>query len=206
MADSPDIEHAIRQARTGPGRDAGFRRLYEAHFRTVRNLFLRRNFPAAEAEDLTQETFLRVYRNLETYEHRGRFGAWLFSIADSVCRAEWQKRGTLKRQGLDVPYDETGTRTAGETAPPPPPGSPAHQAQDAYDRERRRILGEAVAGLSERQRQCLGLQLAGYSYLEIGTMLRIAPGTVKRHLGEARASLSAQLGDLDLGPLEAAAR
>lgn len=205
VAGSYDIEDAIHQAQHGPNREGGFWQIHEVYFSAVRGLFLRRFFSHSEAEDLTQETFFRVYRRLGDYEHRGYFSAWLFTIADSVCHAEWQKRGTLKRKGVDVVYEETRTQNgddkAGGAPPPPPPSSPAHQVHDAYNHERRSILSQAVAKLSLRQRQCLELQLEGYSYQEIGTLIQVAPGTVKRHLGAARDSLRSQLGDLDLGPI-----
>lgn len=201
MADHPDIERAVLQAQAGPDRDSGFRRLYETYFRAVRGFYVQRAFSRADAEELTQETFLRVYRSLGDYGHRGHFGAWLFTIAENVAHKEWEKRRTKKRHGTEVSYDEAGPADEGEGAPPAP-AQPAHQVDDAYRRERRQILGEALAGLAERQRQCLAIRVRGHSYQEIATLLRIAPETVKRHLGEAKKSLRRRLADLDLGPLD----
>lgn len=203
MADHAEVERAVLEAQTGPDRDAGFRQLYETYFRAVRSFFLRRSFSRSDTEELTQETFFRVYRHLNGYRHRGHFGAWLFTIADSVCRKEWQKRGTFKRRGIVVPYEESGSGSdEGETATSPPRSNPAEQDHAAYGRERRRILSCALAELAERQRQCLAVHLKGYSYQEIAMLLQIAPETVKRHLKEARKKLRQRLGDLDLSPLD----
>ncbi|MEM8960197.1 MAG: RNA polymerase sigma factor [Acidobacteriota bacterium] len=203
MADHPAIAQAVRQIQANEDREAGFRLLYETYYRAVRHLFSRRGFSGAEAEELTQDTFLQVYRYLDGYEHRGSFGAWVFTIAESIERKVRERRRTAKRRAIETPYDEHGGHDDGDplSRAPRPPAEPATQGRAAYDRQRREILGAVVARLPPRQRQCLELHLRGHTYREIGVLLRIATETVKRHLGAARKTLRDELDDIDLGPL-----
>jgi len=203
VADHPDIERAVRAFQADTDRHSAFRSIYEAYFQTLHRFFLRRGFSRPIAEELTQDTLFRVHEYLGAYEHRGTFATWLFTIAENVCRKEWQRRGAQKRKGIDVPYEESPPEDDDRPMAPPPPGAPAHQEDDVQHRERQRAVHAAIAQLAERQRQCLSIHLHGYTYSEIGALLQISPETVKRHLVTARKNLKGLLSDLDPAALEA---
>lgn len=212
VADPPEIERAIRDFQQGRDRDRSFQLVYRAYLRPVGGFFRRRGFTTDLADDLTQDTFVRVYRHLEAYEHRGNFAAWLFTVAENVCQGEWQRRGTQKRRGIEVSYDEgmgpsdreSGEKDDGRWASPRLQEAPAQEKQ-LYDRQRRALLDDAIRKLARRQRQCLTLRLRGHSYREIASLLLLTPETVKQHLMVGRKHLRGHLEGLDLADLDQAA-
>ena len=100
------VSHNVRQAmlavnnsdrdlaaRCMLGDREAFEDLYSAHGACVMTYFLRSGFGRADAQDLTQETFLRVYKSLATYDaDRGSFRLWLAAIARNVARRQWSRR------------------------------------------------------------------------------------------------------------------
>jgi RNA polymerase sigma-70 factor (ECF subfamily) len=81
----------IRDAAAGD--EAAFRDLYLRYGPRMKVYFSRSGFTAADADDLTQETFVRVYRSLHTYDsQRGAFGPWVATIARNVARRQWHRR------------------------------------------------------------------------------------------------------------------
>ncbi len=75
------------------GDTGAFEELYSAHAPCVMTYFLRSGFNQADGQDLTQETFLRVHKSLNTYDgDRGSFRLWLAAIARNVARRQWSRR------------------------------------------------------------------------------------------------------------------
>ena len=72
-------------ARVLAGDQEAFSEIYDAYFRRVYAFTLKRVGDAAEAEDLTQETFVQLYRSLKSYEGRSSLLTWTFGIAHNVC-------------------------------------------------------------------------------------------------------------------------
>ena len=69
--------------------------LYAAHSRRVMAYFTRSGFDAADAEDRTQETFVRAFRSLATFDtRRGTLSAWLGAVARNVARKHWRRRSS----------------------------------------------------------------------------------------------------------------
>lgn len=167
--------------------------------------FRGRGFSKEDADDLTQETLFRIFRYMETYDDRGYFAAWLFTVAESVCLGEWQKLGTQKRKGVEEPYDEGSLldRHGGDDrdgirrVPPALQRVPAQEREIDQSRLRERVF-RAIQRLSTRQQQCLRLWMLGHRYKEIGTILKIKWETVKQHLKAARQHLRELLQDFYL--------
>lgn len=77
------------------GDETAFRDLFERHSRAIVACMFRPALPAAEAEDLAQEVFLRVFRAIKLFEPaRGSFKAWLFAIARNVAIDTMRRRST----------------------------------------------------------------------------------------------------------------
>ncbi|MBN1995653.1 MAG: sigma-70 family RNA polymerase sigma factor [Anaerolineae bacterium] len=74
------------------GDSAAFMHIVDAYQRPVFNLCYRMLGDAAQAEDAAQETFLRVYTRLETYNHNRKFSSWLLSIASHYCIDQLRRR------------------------------------------------------------------------------------------------------------------
>lgn len=190
------IERAIRDFQAGRDREGAFRVLYETYFHPLQRFFARKGFAPDECLDLTQETFLGIYRGLKGYEHRQRFAAWLYQVATTVFLKRVRRAAAAKRSAVEVSRD-------GMESPEPGLAVPGRQLDRLVDRERRRTLREAVAELPEQMRECLTLRLdRQLAYHEIATIKRISIETVKAHLFRARKKLRERLAGLELEDLE----
>ena len=70
------VEQAVRCFQAGTDRPGAFRFLYETYFRAIERFFARKGLSPEDCLDLTQETFLGIYKGLDGYEHRERFSGW----------------------------------------------------------------------------------------------------------------------------------
>ena len=144
----------------------------------------------ADAVDLAQETFLRVYESRQRYKPSGKFSTWLFTIATNLCRnlSRWQKRHptvALDETSHDedsVPLAETLASTADQ------PSTSAERKEQAA------AVREAVHALPHDLRTTLLLfQYEDLSYDEIAAVLGCSPKAVETRLYRARAILRDKL-------------
>jgi RNA polymerase sigma-70 factor (ECF subfamily) len=144
---------------------------------------------AADAEDVTQEVFVRAHRALTRFRGESRLSTWLYRMAFNLAV---DHRRRLVRSGTRV-GDEA---LAG--LPAPRPGGDPHGAAEAAERARR--IAASMAELSEEQRAALHLHYwMGHTVAEIGALLGMAPGTVKSHLHRGRERLRGALGRSNRG-------
>src|SRR4051794_40746115 len=130
-----------------------------------------------EAEDVTQDTFLRAYHRLGRYRGRGPFRAWLLQIAHNaaVGALEHRKVGAIALSALEQEEPRERRFTA---------------ADQIESRERRRRLDVKVKGLSRHHRAVLVLRdIEGLSYEEIALVTDAPIGSVKARLHRARGEL-----------------
>lgn len=124
---------------------------------------------AALAEDLTQETFIRVYRRLDTYRAGSRFTTWIIQIARNAAIDALRSRDRRDRLIDALP-------------PPCPPSQPGLGAE----------LEAALATLSAKLRDAVLLvDVAGFTYRDAGEVLGVPTGTVKSRVFHARELLVA---------------
>ncbi len=189
---SEPIEAIFQRLRHGPGREEGFRLLFDRFYWPLFRFFEHRGFSTEECQDLIQETFLRVYRGIESFRGEARWEHWLFRIASNTAIKAVRHRAAGKRAGREVPLE-------GEKAVDAPPahgaGAPAPLRQ-LLSKEMRELLAQAVAGLPAQMRRCVRLRVfQDLDYEEIAEILQISPSTVKVHLFKARKRLQMELGD-----------
>ena len=170
-----DAELAKRLRR----RDAGaFGDFYDAFAAPLHAYLVRLVRDAALAEDLLQDTMLRVHTNIDRYDERGAFRGWVFRIATNAAF------GALRRmRGAPVtPWDARTLEVADPFTPDPHAG---------LDRERRtRTLACGLAALPDEQRAVFLLRAQqGLPLAEIASVLGIPEGTVKSRLHHAVRSL-----------------
>jgi RNA polymerase sigma-70 factor (ECF subfamily) len=158
----------IRAAMAG---DVGaFEQIVRLHQQSVWRYLRRLLGDPAAAEDVAQETFLRVYRRLPTYAFRSRFSTWVFQIARNAGLDELRSRARAER-----------TRRAVRPAAPSSDGPAARVELDA-----------ALASLPVDQREALLLvEVLGLRYAEAAVVLAVPVGTVKSRVFGARVRLAA---------------
>jgi RNA polymerase sigma-70 factor (ECF subfamily) len=158
------------------GDQSAFERLYRAHVRKIYGLTLRMAGPR-QADELTQDTFVRAWQKLHTFRGESSFATWLHRLAVNVVIED--RRGTYRRAWRTV-EDEDAIGLAAV--------APA-DSTFAMDFE------AAVAALPEGARQVFVLHdVEGYKHHEIGTVMGIAEGTSKGQLHRARMMLRRHLG------------
>jgi RNA polymerase sigma-70 factor (ECF subfamily) len=141
----------------------------------------------AVAEDLVQETFLRVWRARGRYEPEARFSTWLFTIAGNAARNE------LRRPFRAVAHDSLDAEP-GEKPELAADGPASDELLDA--RRTGHGLEAALAALPARQREALWLRaVEGLSYAEVALALETSEASVKALIHRARVALAEQRGE-----------
>lgn len=175
------------------GDQEAFEALVRRHHRRVRSLCYRMTGTMNEAEDLSQETFLRVFRHRETYQVGRRFRTWLDRICMNVCLTHQEK---VKRVGPVVRMGEATVEISAAALP---------GAAERQDPEARARMNETLAKVREvtqelpaQYRAALVLRIfGGLSYQEIAEVLSISIGTVMSRINRARVRVRNQLKDLE---------
>ena len=133
-----------------------------------------------DAEDLTQEIFLKVFRSLEKFNQDADFSTWLSSVARNYCIDQYRAN---KREREVVVEDLVAFDLA-----PASSGNP-HRALE--DRDRRSFLRRGLDLLPDKLREAVILRdLQGLSYQEMADRLRLPEGTVKSRINRGREELS----------------
>ncbi len=189
MLNDPDIQLMLDFKAGDP---AAFRRLFDKHKQRVINYCYRFCGNAAVAEELAQETFLRVYKAAPRYRPKARFSTWLFKIAANVCLNELRK--PVYRAGTESldPTADDGQRAG------PPDGSPAGTTRPdgLYEmHEQQALVRKAIGQLPEKQRAALLLRIEEeFSYREIGQQINRSENHVKTLIHRGRQGLRRLLG------------
>ncbi len=179
-SDAEDLE-AIRAVLAGD-REA-FRRLVDRHARSILSLAYRMTGNAADAEDLTQESFFQAYARLRQFRPGARFHPWIYTIALNLCRSHLRRRA-LTRWLAPAPTHE------GDRATAEPRGEAPDPEQELLGREAEQLLRDAVQALPPKYREVFVLRQAqGLSYEEIAGLLNLPLGTVEARLFRARRRL-----------------
>jgi len=143
------------------------------------------------AEDLAQETFMRVFRARKSYEAGAKFSTWLFTIAGNVARNASRSLGRRHEVSeIDAPRSQdapSGPQLLAATALDASGMMPSRIAEGA---ERAEVVRAAVSALSERQRMALMLsRFENMSYVEISETMGLSTKAVKSLLSRARVNL-----------------
>lgn len=185
----------------GPARGDADRLLVGKYTGRLERFFVRHKFSVDSARDLTQETFLRVFRSDAMLRSRTELEAWLFRIAKNVALNTWRGLATKKRAGVEVSIDEAGAggevRELSEIADAAP-----DPRSELLHREQQERLRAAIGTLPDQMRRCVWLHV--YQNLDpkdIATVMRIKADTVKSHIHQGKKKLRELLGD-ELGPLD----
>jgi RNA polymerase sigma-70 factor (ECF subfamily) len=172
------------------GSQDGYRTLVERYQQPVLGLLLRIVRDRAWAEDLAQETFVKAFRSLESFQVERKFSSWLFKIAHNTAI------DALRRRRLDTVPLETPDADAPDlldSISGPEIDSPETVLRG---RDLGVAMAEAFGELRPDYRSVVELRfIQGLAYEEIAEIMELPLGTVKTHLHRARKTLVRVLGE-----------
>lgn len=176
MAFTSDLDQITRAA---AGDAAAVRGLVNRYSPGVLALAARMLGDRAEAEDVTQETFIRAWKALPSWEPRAKFSTWLHRVALNLCYDRLRKR-------REVLSDAIPEHADGALGP-----------QDALDQAQRvKAVEDAISALPERQSAALTLcALQGHSQTEAAEIMEVSVEALESLLARARRTLRGQLLD-----------
>jgi len=172
--------------------DAGaFERLLRRHRSPLYTFFVRVLGDRAKAEDLAQETFLRIVKGSAAWEHRARFHTWLYTIARNLCIDAARRDRFRRAESLDTQEGEEGPRI---DAVPSGSAGPDRQADSARLRP---LLRRALLALPAEQREVFVLrEQAGLPFKEIAELVGANENTVKSRMRYALSGLRKALAEV----------
>ena len=177
------------------GREDAYRELIKRYERPVFSLIYRMVRDNETAEDLSQETFIKVLNNIDRYRPEFKFSSWLFKIANNITIDHLRRRqlDTISIEG--APDAVTGERIRATAVTVASGGeSPLEELES---KEIGASIEEAIAKLRPEYRACIILRhVEDYSYDEIAEIVKLPLGTVKTYIHRARQELREHLEDL----------
>ena len=177
-------------ARASQGDVEAFTKLVRAHSSLVYRVALRM-LGDEDAQDASQEVWIRVWRNMRSFRGESAFSTWLYRITMNTClsvRQREARRGEREYQGDEMPYL------------PEPPGGEADPEAEALSSERREEIQAALSHVRAEHRAALVLRhMEGLSYAEIAQVLEVPDGTAKGWVSRGRAAMLIALAEEDHG-------
>jgi len=167
---------------------AAFEELVKRHQRTVFTLLYQLAPDWQDTSDLSQEVFIRIWRNINNLRNPSSFRSWLTQIVTNLFYDELRKRPRrLPTVSMDDSYeDEEG----GEGATRDIPDTSAQPDDIVLNRETSEVIRQSMARLPEQFRTAIVLrEVEGLSYEEIAILTKTEMGTVKSRIARARTKL-----------------
>jgi RNA polymerase sigma-70 factor (ECF subfamily) len=167
--------------------DAAYDELVRSYHGSIYQVASRMLADPGEAADVTQDIFVKVFRNINGFKGEAALKTWIFKIAFSeiLNRLRWFKR---RHRNRTVFLDEAKSNGDDSTAVQVRDESPTPEG--AFEsKERGEAIQHALSKLSEQHRSIIVRDIQGCTYSEIAQILSISIGTVKSRLARARADL-----------------
>jgi RNA polymerase sigma-70 factor (ECF subfamily) len=176
-------------ARASRGDVEAFTKLVEAHSGLVYRVSLRM-LGSDDAQDASQEVWIRVWRNIKTFRGDSAFSTWLHRIAVNTCLSMRQRESRRQDHevGSETPYLSE------------PSGGEADPETSVLSAERREEIEAALGHVRAEHRAALVLRhMEGLSYAEIAEVLEVPDGTAKGWVSRGRAAMLIALAEEDHG-------
>lgn len=176
-------------------REEAFEGIFRLFYPTVFGWFRRWGCSIEESEELTQETFFRLYTYIEGFRGERSFRIYLSRIAKRVLIHKIRERSAQKRHPGFIEsisqLEEVQEKEVSE------PSYPPVQEERVLGAEAAALLRKAVSELPRQQRRCVLLRyFGGLPEQDVAEVLKLAQGTVKANLSQARAVLRERLGPI----------
>lgn len=181
--------------------ERAFNELVLAHEQKVYRLVWRMLGHREEAEDMTQEVFVQVFKSIESFRGDSKLSTWIYRIAINLtrnrskylARRKQNSHSDISTEEHTAPHQEAQGVTTGETRRPD---------LDAMGNQAETIVLSCLADLDSEFREILVLRdVECLSYEEVGVITGLAPGTVKSRLHRARSLLKTQVEERLGGPV-----
>jgi RNA polymerase sigma-70 factor (ECF subfamily) len=174
-----------------------FEILVRKHRTPVFNFILRFTGHRARAEDVLQETWLKVVRSAREYEAKAKFTTWLFTIARNLCVDSARKESYRQASSLEAPMGNGAGGEEGRTLGEALPDGGATPERGAYNARLRPLIERALASLPEEQREVFVLrEYSGIAFKEIAEVTGVSENTVKSRMRYALEGLRRRLAEL----------
>ncbi len=156
------------------GKKEAFDVLIKKYADKVYNIVLPMIQNKEDAKDVSQDVFIKVYKNISAFQGSSSIGTWIYSIAVNTSKDHLRKKVSIK----ELPLNESEI-------------SESSDPQDALEsKEAHLMVTEALSLLQENEKEILVLKdIMGFTYEEISGILEINIGTVKSRLSRARCVL-----------------
>jgi RNA polymerase sigma factor (sigma-70 family) len=166
-----------------------FEAVVGAHHAEIRRYLLRITARASDADDLSQETFLRAFRAYRALPPEANVRAWLFTIATNLGRNHFRAQSRRRRAYAAVAMES-------------PAGAPDRADGQVLADEARARVEQVIGGLPEKQRLAFIMRkMHELDYREIGTSLRCSEESARAHVFQALRKIRKGLdGHLPMGP------
>jgi len=176
-----DVDALIERCLDGD--QSAWEEIVRLHRRKVFNIAYKFVGRHDQAEDLTQEVFLKLYKSLDTFDRRANFQTWLISVSRNLC-IDHYRSVRKEREVVNRDIDPA------ELTPP----SSERSAQSVLEqRDRVRLLRQALDKLPAALRTAVLLRdIQELSYQEIAQRLALPEGTVKSRINRGRTELARQ--------------
>ena len=182
------VAQLVRRCASGDA--AAWEELVQRFHRRIYNICYRFAGSAEDAQDLTQEVFIKVYRTVASFDgEKASFGTWVTTVTRNLLVDHFRKtRNDRATDSMDAVHgaDEDGPTLADRLSD----GAPGPQVH-VESRERREMVQRALQQISPDLREAVILRdLQDMDYREIAQVLKVPEGTVKSRINRGRAELA----------------
>lgn len=170
----------IKKAKSG--NLEAFEQLILQYEKRIYNYCYRMTNSQEDAEDLAQEIFIKVYKNLKSFKGNSKFSTWIYRIAYNTCIDKYRKK-EVATVSLTLNSDEEEKEIDLPSNDPLP-------EERIVSREEYDVVCECISELKPEYKNAVILRdIQNYTYDEIAEILNIPLGTVKSHISRGRAAL-----------------
>lgn len=177
-------------ARVAGGDQGAFAVLFDRHSRSVARFCFRYVGEKARAEELTQDIFVKLYRNARGYKPSAKFKTYLFRVAANHCLNE------VRRGEYRMPHEDLAEHQS------LPTDAAAGPEANVEGQEVERAIGQALSGMSDRERAAFTMcRFEGMAYRDIAEALSASEAAVKSLIHRATLQVAKRIEELQAGAL-----
>jgi RNA polymerase sigma factor (sigma-70 family) len=170
------------------GDQKAYQVLFDEYKQSIFHIIVKIVHNNEEAQDLVQETFIKAFGSLKSYNPSYRFTTWLYKIAANSS-IDYIRKKKIQTFSLDQPLETRNGRVEVEV-----PDMTYHPEKDLTDKRKRMSIADAIGSLPEKYKQVIVMRhQEDKSYEQIAQILHVPVGTIKARIFRARELLKKKL-------------